>query len=254
MSRDSGNSLQGCHVLSLRPVGGHGGLRRAVAREGGTLLALSPWKLVARADAATHESLAAALRAQRILFTSPMSVRAAVRLLPLKRRRGQQWFAIGSTTARALHDAGIDDVVAPARMDSEGLLASPDLRNLDGTRVALVTAPAGRGRIESELQQRGAHLLRADVYERVPIRPSPRAVATLVSLHARPWLALSSAGALQQLLSTLPVPARGPLLNARVSAASERLAGIAARAGFDGIVIASSARPADLVRAMLEAS
>jgi uroporphyrinogen-III synthase len=237
-------------VLSLRPIGGHATLRRAVARQGGRLLALSPWKLVANHDVPVRASLTRALAAQSVIFTSPMAVRAAGVLQPLRARREQAWFAVGTGTAGALRRAGIDTVASPARMDSEGLLALPGLRELHGATVGLVTAPGGRDRIETILRRRGAKMLRADVYARVPVPLLPRAITALRALRGRPWLALSSGGALSQVLAVLPEDARRALLRARVAAASARLATVARQAGFADVVVAASARPADLVAAM----
>lgn len=237
-------------MLSLRPVGGHDALRRAVAREGGRLLALSPWKLVASDDAPTRASLARALAAHGVVFTSPAAVRAAGALQALRAGRRQAWFAVGSGTAAALRRAGVETVAHPARMDSEGLLALPGLRDVRGRRFGLVTAPGGRDRIEAALRRRGADVSRADVYARVPVPLSPRAVAALRALRGRPWLALSSGGALSQVLASLPEDARRVLLRARVAAASARLATLARNAGFEDIVVAASARPVDLVAAM----
>src|SRR5690606_34681608 len=113
-------ALAGCYVISLRPVGGHAPVRRAAAAHGARTLALSPWKLARREDRATRDALRAALAADRVLATSPAAVRAAAALRPLRRRRGQHWFAVGAGTAGALRRAGVDEVAAPARMDSEG--------------------------------------------------------------------------------------------------------------------------------------
>jgi uroporphyrinogen-III synthase len=189
-----------------------------------------------------------------VLVTSPAAVRAACALQPLRRRRGQSWFAVGAGTAAALRRAGIDDVAAPARMDSEGLLALPGLRSVRGSTIGLVTAPGGRGRIVPALQRRGARVLRADVYERMPIAPSPRAVAALRALAAPAWLLLSSGEALAHLLDTLPDDAIAALRRARVAAASDRLARLAAESGFAGIVTAASARPRDLLDAAAQAT
>ncbi|MEG3193171.1 uroporphyrinogen-III synthase, partial [Lysobacter sp. D1-1-M9] len=45
------------YVISLRPRGQHDGLRRAAARHGAGLIALSPWRLQARDDDATRAML-----------------------------------------------------------------------------------------------------------------------------------------------------------------------------------------------------
>lgn len=236
-------------MISLRPVGGHAALRRAAAAHGARVLALSPWKLVAREGAGSRARLRAALHADCVLFTSPAAVRAAAAMCRLRPRRGQFWGAVGAGTAAALHWAGIAEVVAPARMDSEGLLALPQLQAVRGLSIGLVTAPGGRDRLATALQRRGASLLRADVYDRVPIAPAPRAIRALTTLDAPLWLALSSGEALDRLLATLPPDAGAILRRARVLAAGARLALHARRSGFDDVRIAASARPRDLLAA-----
>ena len=245
----SSPALAGCYVISLRPVNGHAAIRRAAALLGARVLALSPWKLAPRDDRATRDDLRAALAAARVLATSPGAVRAAARLQPLRRKRGQQWFAVGAGTAAALRRAGVDEVASPARMDSEGLLALPGLRGVRGNDIGMLTAPGGRGRIAPALRRRGARVIRADVYERVPIAPSPRAVAALRQLDAPAWLLLSSGEAMEHLFDALPADAVVALRRARVVVASERLARLARDEGFRRIITAASARPRDMLEA-----
>ncbi|MFX9532994.1 uroporphyrinogen-III synthase, partial [Acinetobacter baumannii] len=75
--------------------------------------------------------------------------------------------------------AGLEPVAVPERMDSEGLLALPELRDVRGIAVGLVTAPGGRDAIAPALRARGAQVRRADVYRRLPLPPSPRTLARL---------------------------------------------------------------------------
>ena len=243
-----GTRLAGCTVLSLRPVGGHAALRRAAAAEGARLIALSPWRLAPRADPGSREALARALAAPLVVFTSPAAARCAAGLLPLRVPAGAQWIAVGSGTRQALRRTGVA-AIAPGRMDTEGLLALPPLQRVDGCDIGLVTAPGGRGELAPALVRRGARVLRADVYERMPIPVPARAVAALTGVRGPAWLALSSGEALETILRALPAEARAALLRANVAAASERLAGIARRHGFGNIVVAASARPRDLVAA-----
>jgi uroporphyrinogen-III synthase len=218
------------------------------------VLALSPWRLQAVDDPASREALGAALDCSRIVFTSPAAVRAAAHLRALRARDGQQWFAVGAGTAAALRRAGIAAVIAPTRMDSDGLLASPDLQDVHGRDIGLVTAAGGRELIAPTLRARGARVLRANVYARIATRPSPRAINDLRALHAPAWLMLSSGAALEQLLATLPADAITALRSAHVAAASDRLARLAQSHGFSHIVTAASAMPRDLVDAAAHAS
>ena len=246
--------LAGCYVISLRPVGAHGPLRRAAAAQGAKLLPLSPWRIEAQGDAATRRALRDALDADIVVATSPAAVRAASVLHPLRTRQGRLWCAVGAGTAAALHRAGIDDVVSPSRMDSDGLLALGELRSIRGRSIGLLTAPGGRGIIAPTLRKRGAKILRADVYQRVEAPLSSAALARLRALRTKPWLALSSGEALRRALMRLPADLADKLRGADVVAASERLAQAAREAGFRArIVVAASARPRDLVAAMAAA-
>jgi uroporphyrinogen-III synthase len=249
MRTQPGSSLAKWYVISLRPRGQHAALRRAAAARGARLIALSPQRIELRDDKATRAALRDAWAAPVVVFTSPNAVRAARALRDLKRRRTQQVFALGEGTARALRRAGIDEVHAPRRMDSEGLLGLPAFAELRGDDVGLVTAPGGRDRIAPVLRARDIRVLRADVYARVPVPLASRALQLLRTNPSRLLLALSSGEALQQAWAVVPEDVRAVLARARVLAASERLAALAREHGFTDIRIARSARPRDLMAA-----
>lgn len=238
------------YVISLRPRGQHAPMRRAAARRGGAVIALSPWALRLRDDDATRRQLEAALAAPRVLVTSPAAVRAASALQPLRRGDGQRWFAVGAGTAAALRRAGVDTVAAPTRMDSEGLLALPGLQRFDGDAIGLLTAPGGRGTLVPALRARGAEVRRADVYQRVPVPPAPRALAVLRGLSRPAAIALSSGEALQLVLAAVPADIAARLRALPVVGASDRLLDLAATLGFEQRHRAADARPATLVEAV----
>ncbi|MGH8078964.1 MAG: uroporphyrinogen-III synthase, partial [Lysobacter sp.] len=137
--------------------------------------------------------------------------------------------------------------VSPERMDSEGLLALPQLQSVDGAKIGLLTAPGGRGVLAPALQARGAQVVRADIYERVPATLSRHEVERLIALDAPAVLALSSGEALQRVLAQLPAHAAERLRNVRVSAASERLAALARELGFTDVAQASGPSAAQLL-------
>ena len=247
--------LQGWTVLSLRPRGQHDSLRAAARRHGAQVLALSPFVIEALTGTDQRHALKQALAAGITVWTSANAVRAAAALQPLHVRRGQAWLAVGSGTRRALLRAGID-ARAPARMDSEGLLAMPDLQDVRARSIGLVTAPGGRGMLLPRLAERGAHVVRADVYARHPIAFTGRALAALDTALASPHhvlLALSSQEALQRLLMAHPTERHAALVDIAVVAASQRLAGIARSSGFQRITVATDATPGALLRAAASA-
>lgn len=240
----------GWYVISLRPQGEHGAMRRAAAAHGARVVALSPWRLQRHDDANTRAALHAALAAPRVLFTSPVAVRAAAALVELRNRPGQHWIAVGSGTARAMQQAGVAAVESPIRMDSEGVLGLPALQGLEGLAVGLVTAPQGRDVLANTLCARGASVLRADVYTRVPLAPSRRALQRLRTLDAPAALALSSGAALHHLLSRVSGEAVDLLRAMPVVAASPRLQALARDAGFADVDVADGPLPRQLLAAM----
>lgn len=214
---------------------------------------MSPWRIAVNTEAATREDLQRALAATRVLFTSPAAVASARQLQPLSASAGQTWLAVGSGTAQALQRAGVTAVTAPARMDSEGLLALPALQAIDGTDIGLVTAPEGRNVIAPTLQARGARVLRADVYRREPVRIPAQAIDQLMNLHVPACLLLSSGGALEHALQQLPPTAAARLRQSTAVAASARLADAARLAGFPHVVQAPGPRPAQMLDAAASA-
>ena len=92
-------------------------------------------------------------------------------------------------------------------------------------------------------------MLRADVYERIAVPPTPQVLAELRALRGPAWLALSSGAALDALLEALPDDAAALLRRAGVVAASDRLAPQARGLGFQRVVVAASAMPEDLLAA-----
>ncbi|MDQ3228380.1 MAG: uroporphyrinogen-III synthase [Pseudomonadota bacterium] len=253
-SFDAVQPLAGWYVISLRPSGGHAALRRAAVAQGAGLIALSPWRIQPLKDANTRSALEAALSADLIIVTSPSAVRATAALQPFDARGEQRFVAVGEGTAKALRRFGILDVETPARMDSEGVLALPALQAIDTHDIGLLTAPGGRNRIEPALRERGAHVLRAEVYRRVPIALSKQGVRALLELDGPAVLALSSGEAFVRVLDALPVEAVDVLRAGLVVAASDRLAGLAREHGFERVVIARSAVPHDLMAAAVKAA
>jgi uroporphyrinogen-III synthase len=240
--------LSGWYVISLRPSGQHGGVRRAAAARGARVRALSTLRLEAL-DAGAD--LRAALAAPRVLVTSPAAVRFAAAQARLDGRGRRAWFALGAGSARALRRAGVADVQLPAAgSDSEALLALPGLQSLRGADVGLLTAPGGRGLLADTLARRGARVRRADVYRRRVRAPAPARLRALAALPARTALLLTSAEAFEPLWQALDAAGRRRLLARPVVVASARLAADARRRGFKTVLRATDARPAALLDAL----
>jgi uroporphyrinogen-III synthase len=234
------------YVISLRPHGAHAGIADAASRHGAGVIRLSPWKLVANEDPAAQAALAQALACEATVFTSPAAARFAAAwkgTLPCSCP-----IAVGAGTLEMLRRAGLVDAQAPARMDSEGVLALPVLQQ--ARRIGLVTAPGGRELIATALMARGKEVVRADVYRRVPMPISASVGRRLAHLAGTPaCLLASSAQALQQVLGALSTDQRMQLKALPLIASSDRVAEQARALGFVHHRIAEGPRPAQLLEA-----
>ena len=252
MSSRSGKPLAGARVAITRPVGAGVALRERVRALGGIPLSLPGSSLRAAEDPrAARAALREALGSDAVIFTSPAAVRFAAQLLPL--RTHAVVIVPGAGTAVALR--GVSDLEAsiPARTDSEGVLALPEMQRVRGKRVGLVGAPGGRGLLESTLEKRGARIAHAHVYRRLPARLDRRHIQALLRARAPLYVPLSSSEALRNLLAALPRSALPALLAGTAIASSERLLGSARAAGFAQMLRAESASDADLVAAVVAA-
>lgn len=138
-----------------------------------------------------------------IIFTSANAVRFGASLLDQK--RDLCLVAQGPATARALNQAGYRIVIQPSEnFDSESLLRHPRLEHPAGSRILIIKGSNGRPFLEQELARRGALVMAADVYRRVPSAPGDAALANLLGSFA--------AGAVQVIIAT-SLEIAGNLLN-----------------------------------------
>lgn len=77
------------------------------------------------------------------------------------------YFAVGRKTARALEEYGIAANSCSHAMDSDELLALPQLQVVAGEKILLCRGVGGRPRLADVLQERGAQVVYGEFYTRV---------------------------------------------------------------------------------------
>jgi len=247
--------LAGATLVVTRPSGSADALKRRIRALGGAALGLPGLRLQPATDPAlARRALDAARSSDIAVFVSPAAVRFAFALRPrLRFARGTVVCAIGAATARALARHGIRDALHPARQDSEGLLALPQLQSLRGKRVALIGAPGGRELLAQTLRERRARVTPVHVYARAAPRYRRAQLAALEHAPTPLVTLLSSAEVLDNLRASLPLDLFARLAAGELVASSERLAGAARASLFGNVHVAASALPADLVAGALAA-
>jgi uroporphyrinogen-III synthase len=189
-----------------------------------------------------------------VIFNSANAVRFGAALLDQK--RDLCLAAVGPATAHALNQAGYRVAVQPtAGYDSESLLAHPKLEHVAGHRVLLVKGGGGRELLEQELQRRGAEVVSAEVYDRVPSEPSESVLTALEAQFAARAVHVITATSVEIALNLLKVatPAlRDEFAQVHWLVPSARIAEALGSQGLQAPVLtADSAENQDLVAALL---
>jgi uroporphyrinogen-III synthase len=149
--------------------------------------------------------------------------------------------AVGASTAAALRERGVVDVLAPgAGADSEALLAIEAMQQMRGQRVLIFRGVGGRELLAETLRARGAEVQYVECYRRVkPVAdPEPlRARIQRDELHA---VTAASSEALVNLLDLAGTQGAPRLLELPLFVPHEAIGVAAARLGFRRIRVTST--------------
>ena len=163
-----------------------------------------------------------------------------------------QNFSVGPTTGRVLEQHGLEVRYPVDRIDSEGLLALPELQQVDGKRALIIRGLGGRETLATGLRKRGCHVDYAELYGRC------------LPAHPRSWLqhaledqppdaiVISSAEAMDNLKSLFK-DWHADWAGLPLYVASPRLVEQARHAGFQRVVPMAGATDAALIAGLLRA-
>lgn len=250
------NGLKGIKVLITRPLQQADNLCRLIETHGGKALRFPTINVIAQEPTA---SIAASLKTvknfQWLVFISANAVNFALRAIngKIDQLNDVRIAAIGSATAKALSEAGVEvDLVPAGGFDSESLLAMPALHNVLGQRFLVVRGQGGRDLIAGVLRERGAQVEFLEVYKReIPKVDSPDIIARL-NCGQVDVVTVTSGEALHNLMTLLGETAQEQLVGIPLVVGSIRIANIASELGFKRIYTADSPTDASILETVLQ--
>jgi uroporphyrinogen-III synthase len=250
------HALQGVGVLVTRPEQQAMPLCRLLEIQGASTLRLPAVDISPSGNRReTAAQLGALAQFDVIIFTSTNAVRFGASLLD--QQRDLTLAAVGPATARALNHAGYRVAVQPLQgtFDSESLLQHPRLEHPAGRRVLIIKGSGGRPFLEQELAHRGAHVVTADVYQRVPATPSHAVLSALLERFIAGAVQVITATSLEiagNLLAMAPPGLRDEFARVHWLVPGERIAAGVRELGLSSpLVQAESAEDHDLVAALI---
>jgi uroporphyrinogen-III synthase len=250
------SALHGVGVLVTRPEQQAMPLCRLLEIQGASTLRLPAIEIKAVGNRReTAAQLGSLEDFDLIIFTSANAVRFGASLLDQKRELTLA--AMGPATARALNQAGyrVGVYPPPGASGSETLLQHPKLEHPAGRRILIIKGCDGRPFLEQELAQRGAQVVAADVYQRVPATPSEAVLAALLGSFTAGAVQVITATSLEIAASLLAIatPAlREEFERVHWLVPGERIAAGVRELGLAApLVSAASAEDQDLVTALI---
>lgn len=189
------------------------------------------------------------------VFVSANAVEHGLRLIALHGGTlgGAEVIAVGGATARRLEERGITRAAVPGVASSEGVLrlAMLGTDRVAGKRVLIFRGTGGRELLAEGLRRRGALVDYAEVYERAVTEIDPKPLLDLWDRGEIGAVIVTSAAALESLLSMSAAIGSERLLDVTLVILSERLAGRARQLGFrQPPVVATEAGDAGLFAAL----
>lgn len=156
-------------ILVTRSQPGAGRLVDALTRAGFDAIAMPMLTVDAVAEPRNLSVLDALGDFALVIFVSVHAVRFGMPLIDARwpeHPRGPTWIAVGTATAGALEQHGVEAMV-PKLESSDGILALPGTARVAGQRALIVAGEGGREDLQLELMRRGARVDRLEVYRRV---------------------------------------------------------------------------------------
>lgn len=245
--------LAGLSVLVTRPAEQAAALSESIQTARGRPVSFPAMEILGPKDKkAAKAQLADLHKVDLLVFISTNAVNYAFPLMPDDIPLDLQIAAVGRATASALDETGLEPTLVPnTSMDSEGLLALPELQDMQGKKVLIVRGNSGRETLRDVLIERGAQIEYVEVYRRqLPERNPANLIANWEGLVD--VVTITSGQILNNLFSLLGESGADLLRTTPLVVVSERVAEQAAELGCEFIYIADSAMDAAIIKSLDE--
>lgn len=166
-----------------------------------------------------------------------------------------QFLGVGAATAKALslHGADAQSGIGEA-MDSESLLALPELQAVDGLKALLIRGVGGRTKLADTLVERGCAIDHCELYQRMYVHESSSALAeSTFGRHCDDIILIYSGESLSNVHQCIADSNKPNLKNTPIIVPGARVASLAKELGFSVIHEAKNASDDEMIATMTHA-
>ncbi|HKE39644.1 MAG TPA: uroporphyrinogen-III synthase [Casimicrobiaceae bacterium] len=248
----SSGNLRGAGILITRPARQAAALAREIAALGGKPIIFPAMVIL------PPEDVPALARAQRELASYDYAVFVSANAVEYGVGDPAAWpakliaFAPGPGTAAALAAVGVTNARVPSTtMDSEGLLALPELQHAESKRVVIFRGGGGRELLADALTSRGAHVDYVECYRRARPEAGAEGLEDALREGRIDAVTLTSSEGLDNLWNILGAAARDQFVAIPAFMPHARIAARASKLGVRQTIVTEAA-DAGLIAALLE--
>lgn len=159
----------------------------------------------------------------------------------------QLWFAIGRKTAQVLSQNGFNTYQPDSDLNSEALLACPDLADVKGQKILIAKGLGGRSKLEQGLRDRGARVSTLDLYRRIEISYEGQDIRAALS-DFTPHVCIALSAETVDALYTLAQQENLDISGLALVVPSTRVAKHAKMKSFKQCIVSKDLRPIDLIK------
>jgi uroporphyrinogen-III synthase len=256
------SSLSHVTFWLTRPSGVHGDMAQRLEQLGARVMSVPALEI--RALPADHPAMRAAVarlehlqQYRHIIF---ISGNAVVHGMALIEGYLQQWpqnsrcYAMGKTTAKMLAAHGIEALQPRGpQMNSEALVALPELQSVAGEKVLIVRGVGGREWLCQALVSRGAEVDYLETYQRLKSGTLPPEISRQLAAGTIDFLLAASGETVTIIVELVEAGLHGALMDIAIVVPGQRVADIARQAGFKWVIMAANAGDDAMIEAILGA-
>lgn len=163
--------------------------------------------------------------------------------------------AVGKSTEKALLSVGLSvDLVPEKQFNTEGLLATNEMNQIEGKKCLIIRGQGGREVLANELRKRGANMEYMEVYSRVMPTIDNMDVNRMFRQSMFYAITVTSGDALKNLVTMIGLELRSKLQAVPLIVISNRIKELAEEIGFERVVVTENPSDRDIIKAAVSMS
>lgn len=244
-------------IVITRPAHQAQALSQGIKAAGGDVCLFPTLEIIPTSPSQQHKDTIQKLdKFDIIIFISPNAVDHGLNFIS-KLPTNALLATIGQGSANQLkRKLGKDPDIVPAEnFNSEGLLATNAMQNVENKRILIVRGNAGREVLKQSLEKRGAIVEYLSVYQRMKPATDSTDLEQYLQNSQVAAIVITSAQSLKNLLEMTPKKAINQLLQTPLLLIHQRLVNIAKEAKFTGkLMVATQANDEAMIKTLKENS